>query len=125
MTRTITINVGLAASAHTPLWSTQTVAGRELAAMCWALRHMPGAVLVERRLGTEPTLVLHGEAPAGTMMDIHRLCGELARECEQDCVAYQVQRPGVIMPGQVSGPRAASWMPFDPSKFLQPTRTLA
>jgi len=58
---------------------------------------------------TERTLVAVLEEPA-TDGALWALCAEL----EQDCIAQQIEG----LPGQLVGPRAAEWAPFDPTQFI-------
>lgn len=119
----VTLNVGLLPS-ETITSPRLSQDKRELEAMRWAFTFLEPGVYVERARGSEPTLVLHGVYKRGHVA-LHRDVGTLASLCEQDCVAYQVTASAAqhrAYPGQLAGPRAEAWRPFDPALFIHPTR---
>lgn len=121
----VTLNVGLLPSAKLPP-SGMTSDQRMLQAVSWSTKHLAGPIYLEQRLHgvPEPTLVVQGYYPAHQHVPLHEQVAALAVACEQDCIAYHCSGPGCIYPGQLAGPRAVDWEPFDPQSFIQPARSL-
>lgn len=63
---------------------------------------------------TEPTLVVNAMF-TGHMVDFEASVGALSRALNQDCIAVYNERTGQ---GQLIGPRAAEWGPFNPEFFF-------
>ena len=82
-----------------------------------------GAAYLEFRTVTdgEPTVVVVLDDIRATS---EVLFHKLAESLDQDCIAaFYVLAPGAGH-GDLHGPKAAKWLPFDPTKFIFPTRNI-
>lgn len=66
---------------------------------------------------TEETLVLVSEVPDETAWAVGIFMTELAVTLGQDCVAVLLEHAGETY-GELYGPAAEKWGPFDSSKFI-------
>lgn len=68
-----------------------------------------------RKHGQEPTLVVVCDTKHQHVDGLHAAVDTLASMLNQDCIAFIAD--GV---GDLAGPKAAEWQPFNPSCFIYP-----
>jgi hypothetical protein len=116
-TMKVVLNIGLGSKADGGTTSPQTENMRRDQAVGLCMSMLVGPLLVEMRHDApEPTLVVQGRFE-GPYRDLHRLVGILAAELDQEAIAYTATRLGRHVQAALAGPNAASWEPFDYSRF--------